>query len=243
MSKQTRSETPAVEILDPEVLAADAAADSGVVEQPAAAAAPTSALGPHMPAHSLAFNVQDIDIPRLNVIQKMSQIEGPVGSCVFDKETVLFEAGASIPVVILGATKRWKEDVPFDDDYMPKSVDTEVESRQLAAASDYEIIEYAEIVMLIPQVGDSGDFPYPIGDTNYQIGRITVQKDAYRLTYKRLITFQTFNRSVPVSSRIWNFGTELITKGKYSWYAPTLAITKQETPAEVGEFLRDLTAG
>ena len=45
--------------------------------------------------------------------------------------------------------------------------------------------------MLIPQFDGADEtlFPYPIGDNNYQLGRITVQKDAYRLTYKRLFTF------------------------------------------------------
>jgi len=221
-------ETPATEV---EVLA------------PETEAAPLP-LAKHQPTPTLAFNVKDIDIPRLNVIQKMSQIEGPIGSCVFDQETVLFETGTKIPVIILGATKRFKEDVPYDDDKVPQSVDTEAEARELATTSDYDVIEYAEIIMLIPQIGpDDTNFPYPIGDTNYQIGRITVQKDAYRMTYKRLVTFQTFNRAIPVSSRLWDFSTELMTKGKYSWYVPTLAITKLETPAAVAEFVADLANG
>jgi hypothetical protein len=43
-------------------------------------------------ATGLAFSAQDIDIPRLNVIQKMSEIEGPIGSVVIDKDSVLLEA-------------------------------------------------------------------------------------------------------------------------------------------------------
>jgi len=192
---------------------------------------------------SLALVSQDIDIPRLNVIQKMSEIEGPVGSVVLDKDSVLLEAEEKTPVIIIGATKRWKEDVPFGEDYIPKYATTEEEARILANESNYEVTEFAEIVLLIPQVGDNDDmFPYPIGKTNYQIGRITVQKDAYRMTFKRLFTFQTFNPTVPASSRMWNFGTELMTKGKYSWYVPTLSITREETPPEAVEFAARLTA-
>lgn len=194
--------------------------------------------------HSLAFHAQDIDIPRLNVIQKMSQIEGPVGSIVLDQDSVLLEAEQKTPVIVIGAVKKWKEDVPFGEDYVPKVVGTAAEAEELAGDSSYEVIEFAEIIMLIPQIGDDdSNFPYPIGDTNYQIGRITVQKDSYRLTYKRLFTFQTFNPNVPVSSRMWNFGTELMSKGKYSWYVPTLAITKTEAPADVVEFANRLTKG
>jgi hypothetical protein len=180
---------------------------------------------------------QDIEIPRLNVIQKMSQIEGPVGSVVLDKEFVLLEAEQKTPVIIVGAIKRWKEDVPYDDDQIPKVAQTEAEARTLAQESSYPIVEFAEIVLLIPQIGDDDEnFPYPIGDTNYQLGRLTVQKDAYRLTFKRLFTFQTFNPTVPAFTRLWTFGTELMTKGKYSWYVPTLSVTKEESPKEAQEF-------
>lgn len=180
---------------------------------------------------------QDIEIPRLNVIQKMSQIEGPVGSVVLDKEFVLLEAEQKTPVIIVGAVKRWKEDVPYDDDQIPKMASNELDARALAQESSYPIVEFAEIILLIPQIGDDDtNFPYPIGDNNYQLGRLTVQKDAYRLTFKRLFTFQTFNPTVPAFTRLWTFGTELMSKGKYSWYAPTLSVTKEESPKEAQEF-------
>lgn len=188
--------------------------------------------------------MQDIDIPRLNIIQKMSEIEGPVGSVVIDKEEVLLQAEQKTPVVVVGAIKRWKEASPFGDDYVPKIVNTEQEAAALAAASEFDVIEFAEILLLIPQIGDDDSiFPYPIGDKNYQIGRITVQKDAYRLTYKRMFTFALLNPSISIATRFWTFGTELLTKGKYSWYVPTLSITKQETPQEVIEFASRLLKG
>jgi len=186
----------------------------------------------------LSSGYGDIDIPRLNIIQKMSEIEGPLGSVILAKESVLLEAGKKLNVVIVGAIKRWKEDIPYDDDQMPQSANTEAEARELAAESNFEVLEFAEIVMLIPQPGDDDThFPYPIGNTNYQLGRLTVQKDAYRLTYKRLFTFATFNQTVPLSSRLWAFSSDLMSKGKYSWFVPSLSITKEETPAEVLAFV------
>lgn len=192
----------------------------------------------------LGFSMSDIEIPKLNVIQKMSQIEGPVGSVVIDKDAVLLEAEDRAPVVIVGAVKKFKEDVPFDSDTIPKIVSTEEEARVLAEESQFEILEFAEIVLLLKQPEDSADdelYPYLIGGSNYQIARITVQKDAYRLTYKRLYTFQTFNPETSAASRLWSFGTEMMTKGKYSWYVPTLSITKEETPAEVVAFVNRIT--
>jgi len=195
-------------------------------------------------SNNMSFSAQDIDIPRLNVIQKMSEIKGPVGAVVLDQDAVLLEAEDKTPVIVIGATKRWKENVPYGEDYIPKFASTEAEAKALAEESTYEVVEFAEIVLLIPQIGDDDSlFPYPIGDANYQIGRITVQKDAYRLTYKRLFTFQTFNPEISVATRLWNFGTELMTKGKYSWYVPTLAITKLSAPAEAVEFAKRLTKG
>jgi|TARA_R110000824_G_scaffold263377_2_gene452115 hypothetical protein len=186
----------------------------------------------------------DIDIPRLNIIQKMSEIEGTLGSVVLDKEAEIALAGAKLDVVVVGAIKRWKEDIPFDDDQIPQFADTEEASRELAAKSDFGVLEFAEIVMLIPQPGsDDTHFPYPIGKKNYQIGRLTVQKDAYRLTYKRLFTFSTFNKAVPVSSRLWSFSSDLMTKGKYSWFVPSLTITKGVTPKEVLEFVNNNLMG
>jgi hypothetical protein len=197
---------------------------------------PNHAVSLSSAALSAAFS--DIDIPRINVIQKMSEIEGSLGSVVLDKEHEILKCGEKALVVIVGATKRYKEDIPYDDDQIPKIVNSEEEARELARTSSFEILEFAEIVMLIPQIGDDDSaFPYPIGDTNYQLGKITVQKDAYRLTYKRLFTFATFNRSVPISARLWNFSSEPFSKGKYNWHVPTLSVSKEETPSAVAEFV------
>ena len=210
--------------------------DVQVVETETLAVAPTN--------NNLAFSTQDIDIPRLNVIQKMSEIKGPIGAVVIDQDSVLLEAEQKTPVIVIGAVKKWKENVPFGEDYIPKIASSEAEAKDIASNSNYEVIEFAEIVLLISQTGDDDSlFPYLIGDTNYQIGRFTVQKDAYRLTYKRLFTFQTLYPAVSVATRFWNFGTELMSKGKYSWYVPTLAITKNEVPAEAIEFANRLTKG
>jgi hypothetical protein len=192
-----------------------------------------------------AFVSEDIEIPRLNVIQKMSTIEGPTGAVTIDKESVLLQAEQKVPVVVVGAVKRWKEDIPYDEDKIPRFANTKEEADRLAAESDYEVLEFAELVILIPQVDGADEelFPYPIGDNNYQLGRLTVQKDAYRLTYKRLFTFQTFNPNLPVAARMWTFGTELMSKGKYTWYVPTLSVTKTETPAEVLAFVANTNGG
>lgn len=194
--------------------------------------------------NGLSFAASDIELPRLNVIQKMSEIEGEVGSVVLDKEFEILKLEERTNVVVVSAVKRWKENVPFDSDVIPKFANTEADARDLAKDSEYEILEFAEIALLIPQIGgDDTAFPFPIGDSNYAIGRITVQKDAYRCTFKRLVTNAMINPDVPLNSRFWSFGSENMTKGRYTWAIPTLNFTKVEVPAEVVEFVNRLTGG
>jgi len=231
----------------PETMSSKKEAEEVSVAIVAADEAPkqNTAVSAPRPNGNMAFASEDIEIPRLNVIQKMSTIEGPTGAVTIDKESVLLEAEQKVPVIVVGAIKRWKEDIPFDEDKIPKYASTKEDADKLASESDYEVTEFAELVLLIPQIDGADDelFPYPIGDNNYQLGRLTVQKDAYRMTYKRLFTFQTFNPNLPVAARQWLFGTELMSKGKYTWYVPTLSVTKQETPAEVLAFVSSVNGG
>lgn len=230
----------------PEDVAVVTTAPAALEATPASAVAttPNTALAAPVSAFSQSVS-SDIEIPRLNVIQKMSEVEGDLGSVVLDKQEQIIDAKTSIPVVIIGAHKRFKEDIPFDSDVVPQVVETQAEADLLATSSEYPVIEFADITMLIPQPeGVSDDlFPYTIDGVNYQLGKLTVQKDAYRMTFKRLFTFHVMNRTVPLATRYWNFGTDLISKGKYTWYVPTLQATKDSVPESVLAFVGGLTEG
>jgi hypothetical protein len=192
----------------------------------------------------LQFDQSDIDIPRLNVVQKISDIEASTGSLVLDKQHVLLKAEELGQVVVVAAIKSWKEDIPFDEGKMPRIASTPAAAAQLATESAYPVLEFADITLLFRQPeGSTNDeaYPYPIGDANYALGKLYVAKDAYRQTYKRLVTFVTLNKSSEVRNRLrnrlWNFQTQLMEKGKYSWYVPSLSVSQSETPAEVLEFI------
>lgn len=188
----------------------------------------------------LQFDRSDINIPRMNVVQKTSDIEAPTGSLVLDKKFVHLKPEEIGQVVIISAVKQWKEDIPFDEGTMGRIASTPEAAVKLGQESSYPILEFAEIEMLLRQPEDSTNdeaYPYPIGDGNYAIGKLYVAKDAYRHTYKRLVTFAAFNKSIQLRNRLWNFQSQMIEKGKYSWYVPSLAISQTETPAEVLEFI------
>lgn len=190
-------------------------------------------------SNEFVIDTEDINIPRLSVIQKMSTSDFDHGSLVIDKAHEIISRETKISCVILGATKKWKEDIDFDSDEMPIIVGTKGEADVLKRESDYPILEFAELYLMFaqPEGNDDDDaFPYPIGDNNYCIGKLYVQKDAYRKTYKSLMTFAAFNRGMALGSRLWNFESQIMSKGKYSWYVPSLTVTKEQVPEAVAAF-------
>tara|TARA_R110000824_G_scaffold51312_1_gene143217 strand:- start:12239 stop:12892 length:654 start_codon:yes stop_codon:yes gene_type:complete len=194
-------------------------------------------------ALSDTLDSSDIDIPRVNVVQKTSDITGPdgepapFGSLVLDKRFILAQPEEAIQVVPLIAQKAWREDIPFDSDDVPRIANTAEEKHQLGLDSEYGMLEFAEITLLFKGGEDSETFPFPIGKENFALGRINTAKDAYRQTFKRLATFAVFNKTTPVHTRLWNFQSTAITRGKYSWFAPSLSITNEEPSKEVQEFV------
>jgi len=193
----------------------------------------------------LMIDASDIDIPRVNVVQKTSDIEASTGSLVLDKKYTLLKPEQTGEVVVVSATKAWKEDVPFDSDMIPRIATTPDDSKKLALDSDWPILEFADIILLFKQPeGNTDDeaYAFPIGDENYALAKLYVAKDAYRQTFKRLATFAAFNRTTPIQNRIWSFQTQLMEKGKYSWYVPSLTATNNQTPEAVAEFLSSFNA-
>ena len=184
-------------------------------------------------------SLEDVDVPRLNVIQKMSQIDGPIGGIVIDKTDVLLEKDDRVDVIIGHTKKGWRENVPFGSDEMPRMAWSEAERSEVENDSEYgKMVVFGDITLLIPQPEGSEDdvYQYPIGDTNYALGVINVSKDGYKFTYKKLNTFQLFNSALPIAAKVWSFGTELITKGQHSWFIPTLKPTSENAPEEAITF-------
>lgn len=198
-----------------------------------------------------AFAASDIEIPRLAVIQKMSEIDfdAPVGSFVLNKETVLYRSGVKVPAAILFAQKYWKEDVPFDSDEMPRFAHTQEEADALAAENGkdgYPIITSANVALLIAktddaEAGSEDAFPFELDGKQYAIGKMTVQKKSYDTTFKSIASFQLFNPKIDPSSIHWNLTSYIVTKGKYSWYVPSLSPTRDPIGPDVADFVKRLS--
>jgi len=184
-------------------------------------------------ASGLVITSSDIDIPRLNLVQKTSAIDGEVGSLVLDKQYILAGPEEKIDAVVMSATKMWREDIPFDEGKQGRIAYTEEEARAMGADSEYEMIEFADICLVFkqPEGGDDSEaYPFPIGDHQYAFGRLNVAKDAFRQTYKRITTFAAFNPSLSLQARVWKFHSGMLTRGRNSWYAPSLAVVAKGEP-------------
>lgn len=191
-------------------------------------------------ASGIVISSSDIDVPRVNVVQKTSEIEAPLGAVVLDKQHVLAEADETIPVTVLSVLKGWRENIDYDSDEIPQIAHSQEEADQIKANSEYDMLEFAEITILFKQPeGSDNDaaYPFPIGDDNYAIGRLNTAKDAYRQTFKRLATFAAFNPKASLQHRLWDFKSSLISRGKYSWFAPSLSIRQDEPTDEVKTFV------
>ena len=201
----------------------------------------TTEVAPVRQVHGLQFDMSDIDIPRLNITQKTSSFEAPTGSLVLDKTHVILQPNTGINVVVVKADKMWREDTPFDEDVVPQIARTPEELAALSARTSYPIIEFAEIILMIPPVpGEEVDhsvYQFPIAGNQWAIGKLNVQKDAYRQTFKRLATFQGLNPTVPFFAKQWNLSVGLMTKGKYSWWVPSLKVTDEPVSEEIQSFL------
>ena len=193
-------------------------------------------------SRKLRVGPEDIDVQRINLIQKQSDLveDAPVGSIYINRSQMIVSGeGDGIPVTVIKGDKMWKEDIPYDSDEIPRFAHTHEEFLELKKDSEYDVIECADITVLITQPeGESNPeaYPYPLGDLKVNVGKFHVHKDAYRCTYKRLATYETFNPSQPVWALKWKFGTELIKKGKYTWYVPTLISTEEKSSKEIMEF-------
>lgn len=187
----------------------------------------------------------DLDPPILNVVQKTSEIKAETGSITADKNYVLVEPEGETAAIVLAAIKSWVEDIPYDEDKQAKTAATQEDAIILARESDYEVVESAKLILLIPQpAGNENDdaYPYPIGGTNYALGRLYVRKGAYRSTYGRIANWKLFNPDKPLSSVLWKLKSQKEVKGKYTFFAPALAATTATPSPEVAAFLAKLGA-
>lgn len=196
---------------------------------------------PSMPPR-LVISAEDIEIPRLNVIQGSSEIDGDEGALVINRTQTIMQTGGFLSVIPLTAQKGWAEDVPFGSNEIARIAHSAEEKAAIAEDSQYGTVEFADITVLIPEPEGIGEdavdaFPFPIGETSYAMGKLHVRKAAYRNTYKRLGLFQAMNPDAPLCKNHWKFCANQVTANRNSWYIPQMTVTKVETDQDVIDFV------
>lgn len=187
----------------------------------------------------IQIDIEDIEIPRINVCQKMSNSDAPVGSVLFDKTYDIAPPNKALKVIPVVAQKGFREDIPFEEQEVPRIAWTKEDADDIQSDSEWKMTEFAELTLLVqqPEEGENDDaFQLPIGDHNYCLGKINVGKNAYRSTYKRLATNAALTGQ-PIHQKIWNFTSEELSKGKYTWFNPTLTATKESVDDDVLAFV------
>jgi hypothetical protein len=209
-----------------------------------------TALGP-VAHHGKVYSINpgDIDIPWLNIVQKSSDIKGELGSLMFDKRTTLALAETDLRVIPLAPRKGWKEDHSYESDEISRFAWNEEDRDKLAADSSVGLLECAEIIFLIPaptlaagEELDEAVYMFPFAGQNYALGRLYVQKDGYRNTFKRVNTFNLVNAATGAvhTERVWHLRTELMEKGKHKFFIPRLTVTTEPTNKELLDFILTL---
>ena len=147
----------------------------------------------------IEIDVEDIEIPRINVCQKMSQSDAPVGSILYDKTYEIAAPDTPVKTITVAAQKGWRENIPFDEEDIPRIAWSKSEADAIEAESEWDMTEFAEITLLMrqPEGSENDDaFQLPIGDHNYALGKINVGKNAYRK-----VVISSYHSSFGLTSR------------------------------------------
>ena len=114
----------------------------------------------------IEIDVEDIEIPRINVCQKMSQSDAPVGSILYDKTYEIAAPDTPVKTITVAAQKGWRENIPFDEEDIPRIAWSKSEADAIEAESEWDMTEFAEITLLMrqPEGSENDDaFQLPIG--------------------------------------------------------------------------------
>jgi len=182
------------------------------------------------------ITARDVNLPRINVVQKMSELSDKfaVGSVLFHKEFVL--AAPEIPVngTVLRIKKQYQLNVQYGGEDESEIVDTMAEVRERGGSLGYALGDWSElahlqVVVEMPVVDDAPDgyedmFPFSHNGKNYAVGVVTVARSGYTALAKPIFTWSVGTLQNGLHNGKFSFVTEKKTGPKGSWYvlAPKL---------------------
>jgi hypothetical protein len=171
----------------------------------------------------------DIQIPRISLVQKTSQLadEFSTGDFVLAKVIGL---GSTFDFVTLGLRTYFQEDLDYDSDEMPRVWDSRQAMETAGFSTKWETtspraVKMIDAMLLVAGEADheSGQFTDSHDGVGYARAMYTVRGSAYRLFAKPIITAGTIGHlKSDLAGGLWTTKSEVQSSGKNTWFAPTV---------------------
>lgn len=177
------------------------------------------------------WNISDINIPRVNLVQKMSPTSEDfnLGTFLFDKTIpVTNEQKERAEIVVLTLKKYYEEDKAYGDGELPVRFDTEQQAKDAGyfhkwdKTADQDALRYSEradAVLLLPVPLEHAHYEHD--GVGYVKGLLTLKGTSYKSCAKILATaFVNPSLDGKGYKVKWEFGSQKMTSKSISWYVP-----------------------
>ena len=177
------------------------------------------------------WNISDINIPRVNLVQKMSPTseDFKLGTFLYDKTIpVTNEQTERAEIVVLTLKKYYEEDKAYGDGELPVRFDTEQQAKDAGyfhkwdKTADQDALRYSEradAVLLLPVPLEHAHYEH--NGVGYVKGLLTLKGTSYKSCAKILATaFVNPSLDGKGYKVKWEFGSQKMTSKSISWYVP-----------------------
>ena len=177
------------------------------------------------------WNISDINIPRVNLVQKMSPTaeDFKLGTFLFDKTIpVTNEQAERANVTVLTLKKYYEEDKAYGDGDLPVRFDSEQQAinagyfHKWDKTADQDALRYSEradAVLLLPVPLEHAHYEH--NGVGYVKGLLTLKGTSYKSCAKILATaFVNPSLDGKGYKVKWEFGSQKMTSKSISWYVP-----------------------
>lgn len=217
-----------------------------------ASPATTTALGAH---DDDTASAEDINIDHIQIMSKSSHFEADgasVGDICVNKEFSLVPVGEAVRGVIVATRKYWKENVPYDDDALPRFANTLAEKAEIESTTEYDgTVPVCDVTLLLERPESFTDdeaassaFIYEFGGKEYALVKYTVQKaQAVRENHGTINTVVKARRTAGKDAGDYYFELTSKEKGagtKYKWHQFVLRGTTNLAPEDAVAFAKSL---
>jgi hypothetical protein len=199
------------------------------------------------------FGSSDIQLPYLSLVNKTGQLsnEFTPGHFVYNKQVVVADGKAPMPITVLGMKKDYVEDIDFDADIMPRTfaklADAQSEGYSIEYEAEKRVKPRACMLTLVPVPDDYGQYFLPIelmeewGEyagkvveeppTAFALAMWIVQSSAYTSVAKPVATARMSGHLRDgLHHGLWLLQSELKSYKQNSWMAPRIRAAGKHSP-------------